>query len=81
MNFDSLWGLGFGTAVFFMVVLGLFYVKKLLRNRFFPKDAGRDRSEAMAELLALQASLQQKADQDPSGQKGVPGAAGGDPDE
>ena len=81
MNFESLWGLGFGTAVFFIVVLGIFYVKKLIRNRFFPQDPGRDRSDAMAELLAFQATLQQKAEKDSLGENGAPEPGVGGPEE
>ena len=62
MNFDSIWGLGLGTALFLAVILGLFYMKKLIRNRLFPKDEGRALSEAMAELLAFQATLQERAE-------------------
>jgi hypothetical protein len=73
--------LGFGTAVLFIVVLGVFFVKKLVRNRFFPEDSGRDRNEAMAELIAFQAALQQKADQDSSGEKGPSEFRAGDQEE
>ena len=81
MNLDSVWGLGFGAALFLAVILGLFYVKKVIRNRYFPEDAGRERSEAMAELMAFQASLQQKADQGSSGEDEGSQTGGGDPEE
>ena len=58
MTFGELWGVALGTAVALAMVLGLFYLKRVLRRRFFSdlSDSARDR--AMSELLQLQARLQ-----------------------
>ena len=61
MSFEQLWGIGFLTVLAFALLAGLFYLKRALRNRLFPEERVRDRGEAMAELLLLQAQLEKKA--------------------
>jgi hypothetical protein len=61
MSFDELWGVGFGTIFALAILSGLFYFKRMLRNRLFPTEGMRGRGEAMTELLLLQAQLEEKA--------------------
>jgi len=80
MNFDQLWGVGFGTVLSVGVLFGLIRFQRVMRNRLFPSTGKRERGQAMTELLLLQARLEKKAGQANSleeGGEGRPGPEGG----
>ena len=61
MNLGDLSVIGAVTALFLFTFVGLFYLKKVLRDRLFPGGDAEDRRQAMAELLLLQTELQRRA--------------------
>jgi hypothetical protein len=61
MNLGDLSVIGAVTALFLFAFVGLFYLKKVLRDRLFPGRHDEDRRQAMAELLLLQTELQGRA--------------------
>lgn len=58
MGAEELSGLGLGSLLIFVVLLGLFLVKKVARNRYFPVDKDDARGRAMTDLLQFQAELE-----------------------
>ncbi len=61
MNQGDLSVIGAVTALVLFIFVGLFYLKKVLRDSLFPGRHDEDRRQAMAELLLLQTELQRRA--------------------
>jgi hypothetical protein len=61
MNSGDLSVIGAVTALVLIIFVGLFYLKKVLRDSLFPGRHDEDRRQAMAELLLLQTELQGRA--------------------
>ena len=64
MNQGDLSVIGAVTALVLFASVGLFYLKKVLRDSLFPGRPDEDRHQAMAELLLLQTELQRRADEE-----------------
>jgi len=62
MELDELWKIGLGTILSLIVLVGMFRFKNALRQRLFPPSKGKARGEAMAELMMLQARLQEEVE-------------------
>jgi len=63
MSFQQLLVISLGTILSFAMLTGLFHLKKTLRARLFPVTNQERRGEAMANLLLLQARLEERAGQ------------------
>ena len=69
MNQGDLSVIGAVTALVLFASIGLFYLKKVLRDSLFPGEHDEDRRQAMAELLLLQTELQRRADEESTSPK------------
>ena len=72
MNLGDFYVLGGVTVLFLLTFLGLFYFKKIMKDRLFPGRENEDRRQAMAELLLLQAELQKRSDAEKAPGEGEP---------
>ena len=61
MSLEQLWGIGLGTVAILVVLLGMIYFQRVMRNRLLPGGKEKDRGEAMTELFLLQTQLEEKA--------------------
>jgi hypothetical protein len=61
MSFDDIYAIGFASITMVVVFGGLYRFKRVLRKRLFPTESRSGREEAMAELLRLQARLEERA--------------------
>jgi hypothetical protein len=61
LGFDILGNLVFGTLLTIVVLVFLALVARGAKRRLFPSENEEERSEAMTELLLLQAKLQERA--------------------
>jgi hypothetical protein len=64
MSFDQIYAIGFASITMVVVFGGLFRFKRILRRRLFPTENRSGREDAMAELLRLQARLEERASQE-----------------
>ena len=58
MSSDQILAVGFGTLLFVVALGGLFFFKRMLRDQLIPPEKDAGRSEAMTELLILQAQFE-----------------------
>jgi hypothetical protein len=73
VGLDQLSGYVFGTVLFLVAIVALFYLKRELRSRLLPSKKQKERGQALAELLHLQAKLESEAEgaADPPGEEGA----------
>ena len=81
MSAEHLSGFILGTFMTVLVLVGLVIIARTVRNRYFPSENEEERSEAMTELLLLQAELQKRAGKGPvsSAEEGGEFREGGGP--
>ncbi len=73
MSADHLSRILLGTFVTILVLVALVIISKAVRNTFFPSENQEGRSEAMTELLLLQARLEEKVAKDAAAGAGAEG--------
>jgi hypothetical protein len=64
MSFDQIYAIGLASITMVVVFGGLYQFKRILRKRLFPTEKRSGREDAVAELLRLQARLEERASQE-----------------
>jgi hypothetical protein len=63
MSLGQLWGAVLWTGLALAVLLSVFYLRRILRDRYFALGREEGRSDAMNELLLLRARLERDAEE------------------
>jgi hypothetical protein len=58
MSPGQIWSVALGTALALGIVLALFVIRKLLREKFFPSESTSSREQTLTALLLLQARME-----------------------